>query len=289
MGMRNLGPNLTYYRLKAGLSMSDLARVSGVVLANIVRYEHGTVREPKRETLEKLAAALGVPAATLVDEPPPELFPPATPPIARAVEGWPTAATDERLARIERAIADLTELAGRQGRSAPAGRLFPRDARVVRLLGRAGADPSGGETWLELQAADDQAVMFAIGDCLAPAIEDGDWLLVDLERTPKLYEYVVVAVHGEIHLKQVIDRSATGLALTSKRGDLMLPEEGAELLGVVVKIGKEKPPQSMNLSKSSGRAARPSRRRPNGAAEADSQPTLPPPWASRLPNGADDD
>ena len=207
--------NLTYYRIAAGLTLTELEKRSGVDQTLIGRYERGKAF-PGRANRDALCAALGVTMAQLMGGPPPQIWPPGAPPPAAVVQTAPP--------------------------------LFPRDARVLRYLGRAGAAPEGGETWLEREAADGEGILVAIGDCLAPAIEENDVLFIVRDRPVRVGDFVAVAVHGELHLKQVVQRTNTTLYLNSRRGELMLPEEGAELLGVIVRITNDKPSPSVSMN-----------------------------------------
>lgn len=212
--------NLTYYRVIAGLKVSELARRSGIHQSMISRYETGEVF-PRRPHLTSLCGALGVTLAQLVGTPPPEVFPPGTPPQVRP---RPTPAQPP----------------------APARRLFPRDGRILRLV-RAGANPSGGESWLADEASTERYTIQVIGDCLSPEVQEGDLLVLDLDRVPRIGDIVAVVVHGELHVKKVMDRTGAGLYLTSKRGDLTLPDEGAELLGVSIDHTRRLPPPTVSL------------------------------------------
>lgn len=64
---RTFGRRLRETRLKAGLSQSDLEEISGIPKARLSRYENGHVA-PSIQTLERLAKALGVSEASLLDE-----------------------------------------------------------------------------------------------------------------------------------------------------------------------------------------------------------------------------
>lgn len=236
------GPNLTYYRLAAGMTMSELARATGISQANIGRYERGEVITPGQRKLQALCRALGVTYEQLMVQAPPEVFPPGTVPTARTVAPPSPPPTRER-------------------------GLFPRDGRILRLL-RAGANPSGGESWLAAEASTERYTVQVIGDCLAPEVQDGDILVLDLDRTPRIGDVVALVVHGELHIKKVMDRTGTGLYLTSKRGDLTLPDEGAELIGVSIEQTRPLPSPTVSMN----------RPKPE---------TMPPPFGIRT--GADDD
>jgi transcriptional regulator with XRE-family HTH domain len=64
---RTFGRRLRETRVKAGLSQSDLEEISGIPKARLSRYENGHVA-PSIQTLERLAKALGVSEASLLDD-----------------------------------------------------------------------------------------------------------------------------------------------------------------------------------------------------------------------------
>lgn len=202
--------------------------------------------------VQALCEALGVTYDQLMNQPPPEVLPPGTPPQARSVDTPP------------------------QSRQRPSRALFPRDGRILRFL-RGAADPDSGEAWLASEAATDQFSVRAIGDCLAPHVQDRDVLVLDLDRAPRVGDVVVVAVHGELHIKMVMQTASARLYLTSTRGELTLPEEGVELLGVVSEITRRVAPMGADMSN------------PGPAADARKPrlvKTMPPPWTA---NGDNDD
>ena len=64
---RTFGRRLRETRLRAGLSQSDLEDISGIPKARLSRYENGHVA-PSIQTLERLARALSVSEASLLDD-----------------------------------------------------------------------------------------------------------------------------------------------------------------------------------------------------------------------------
>jgi transcriptional regulator with XRE-family HTH domain len=64
---RTFGRRLRETRVKSGLSQSDLEEISGIPKARLSRYENGHVA-PSIQTLERLARALGVSEASLLDD-----------------------------------------------------------------------------------------------------------------------------------------------------------------------------------------------------------------------------
>ncbi len=53
------GERIRFFREKRGFSQSDLAKIAGIPLGTLQKYELG-IRNPKSEPLEKIALALGV-------------------------------------------------------------------------------------------------------------------------------------------------------------------------------------------------------------------------------------
>lgn len=64
--MSTFSENLKRQRQKKHLSQSELGNLIGVTGVTIMRYEKGT-REPKLETIKKLANALKIPISELID------------------------------------------------------------------------------------------------------------------------------------------------------------------------------------------------------------------------------
>lgn len=64
--MGNLGKNLRAARMKLDLTQEQVSERSGVQAGEISRIERD-LRDPKVSTVEKLAAAVGVPPGRLFD------------------------------------------------------------------------------------------------------------------------------------------------------------------------------------------------------------------------------
>lgn len=64
--MSNFSENLRLQRQKKNLSQEELGNLIGVSGVTIMRYEKGT-REPKLETIKKIANALKIPVSELID------------------------------------------------------------------------------------------------------------------------------------------------------------------------------------------------------------------------------
>ncbi len=64
---RTFGRRLRETRIRSGMSQSDLEEISGIPKARLSRYENGHVA-PSIQTLERLARALGVSEASLLDD-----------------------------------------------------------------------------------------------------------------------------------------------------------------------------------------------------------------------------
>lgn len=64
--MEHVGEAIRYWRKRTGITQEALAHRAGLAPTSIVRLERGEVRAPRLSTLEKLAGALQIPVAELV-------------------------------------------------------------------------------------------------------------------------------------------------------------------------------------------------------------------------------
>lgn len=62
----DLGVRIKECRIKKGITQSELAKLIGTTMQNISQYERG-IRNPKIETLQKIADALSVDVYSIVD------------------------------------------------------------------------------------------------------------------------------------------------------------------------------------------------------------------------------
>lgn len=60
--------NLRFYRKRAKMSVSELARIANTTVTSIYRYEHG-MRNPDVDVAARLAVALGCTVEDLIAEP----------------------------------------------------------------------------------------------------------------------------------------------------------------------------------------------------------------------------
>ncbi len=64
--MEHVGETIRHYRQRMGITQEELARRAGLAPTSIVRLERGEVRAPRLSTLGRLAGALQIPVAELV-------------------------------------------------------------------------------------------------------------------------------------------------------------------------------------------------------------------------------
>ncbi|GIU97293.1 MAG: hypothetical protein KatS3mg013_1096 [Actinomycetota bacterium] len=113
---RHFGTRLREARLAAGLSQSELEELSGIPKARLSRYENGHV-EPSIQTLARLAKALNVSEASLLDDG------------RAAVEEFISVLarrgvqieTKEQAHRLGNAVADMVRTVGGVDRVSPSG------------------------------------------------------------------------------------------------------------------------------------------------------------------------
>ena len=102
---KKLGAAIRRHRKAAGLHRKGLAAAAGVEPSTILRLETGTVREPRAETLQRIARALGVAVEEFVS---------VAGYMSPADTGLPVylrrnmGLTDDEAKRIERYVAKLT-------------------------------------------------------------------------------------------------------------------------------------------------------------------------------------
>lgn len=73
----NIGENLKALQDKAGLTTAQLAEKANLPVDTINKIRSGTTRNPNADTVQRLAAALGVPAGSLLGENVPDDVPTA--------------------------------------------------------------------------------------------------------------------------------------------------------------------------------------------------------------------
>ncbi len=64
--MEHVGETIRHHRQRVGITQEELARRAGIAPTSVVRLEGGEVRAPRLSTLHKLAGALQIPVAELV-------------------------------------------------------------------------------------------------------------------------------------------------------------------------------------------------------------------------------
>jgi transcriptional regulator with XRE-family HTH domain len=122
---RHFGTRLREARLSAGFSQSELEELSGIPKARLSRYENGHV-EPSIQTLARLAKALNVSEASLLDDD------------RAAVEEFISVLSrrgvdiesKEQAHRLGNAFADMVATLGGVDKVAPAGAAAPHAATV---------------------------------------------------------------------------------------------------------------------------------------------------------------
>lgn len=190
-------------RERRGWSQGQLADRSGVDRSTLSRIENGVTPNPGKETLRKVADALGVPFESLAGGQP---APPSIP-----IAG--------RITRTE----DLDLPVYRSH----AGRLII-------------ADPTPIDHWRI--RADRTYTVEVIGNCLfGKDINEGDLLLVDRERTPGNDDVVVVRIGDETYLSRW-QRKDSSVVLEMSDGQFReAMVHDVDVQGVVMNVIKPKP------------------------------------------------
>lgn len=231
MDPKDLANNLDRLLREKLMTQAELARASGVSPATINRYLKGGRPRPSLFHLHALAGTLGV----SVDD----LSRPGS--TGGAPGPSSTSDVEERLTRLERAV-------GIVAIDEVTARVPPQhDAERLRVAGVGGASPEGGETLPDgSEGESDLFTLVVGGDCLAPFVEPDDVLIMSASKRPQIGDVVSVIIHGERHIKVVMQRNGV-LHLESRRGDLKIPSEGARLEGVMIRHLREITPQRLDV------------------------------------------
>ncbi len=83
------------------------------------------------------------------------------------------------------------------------------------------------------------------GDCLAPAIVDGDQVIVDIEKTPESGNPVVATIDGHLHVKRLKVLRSGRWQLTSNEGEMDV--EPWQIDGVIVGLYRAMDATRLNL------------------------------------------
>lgn len=186
-------------------SMKRLADTAGVDYSAYWRIEKGRARNPRYETVQRLADALAVKPETLYAPTP---LPPLPLPSRR-----------------------------RQA--------TPRDVvPVPRLDMRIGAGAATGDAGYEMYRLIDETerdhrrvLVTVYGACMSPRIEPGDDVIVDQDRPWKLGDLVAIDHEGDLLVKRVAGVAGDPYLVADDQ-TVIHPDAQTRVLGVIVKILK---------------------------------------------------
>lgn len=227
-----LARNLRRLRRAERLTQIELGKLASVDDSYISKLETERVKDPSYEYLDRLARALRVSVTELLgvggaynvgSETDPSISSPEPAPETDALQQ-----IAQKIDRLERLIVHEAAQAFRHDVSEP------QEHMVAAAQPAMGTEIGGFDTWPRRQFT-----VTVEGDCLEPEIMPGDLLVCDRDRPPAPGDVVVVEVNGERHMKRVVRRNGQ-LHLTSKRGPLALPSDGASVLGVMIEVYERK-------------------------------------------------
>lgn len=193
--------NLETYRTARGWSQTDLAVAAGVEKSTVSRIESGKRPNPRGSTLVKLATALDLKSTDLTGE----------------TSSMPSSIVYQGVTQVP----------------------------VIRYL-HASASPSWRDTGERIAIPETLAGMaktllagVVTGDCMAPEVESGDWVIWDsAKRNPQDGDMVVVSHDGDVLVKRAYRDEKGAFLLVSNDGQRIRPN-GAVLEGVAVSIIKK--------------------------------------------------
>ena len=184
-----IGETVRALRNARGWTQSQLSQKSGVSQSQLSKVESGETLNPSHNTLTRLAEALTVPLAELI--------------------GRPTKPTPlVEVGRVGIPIVQVAAHAGQDWTWEPTGQLVSIDEHTAR--GR------------DLQAIE------VAGDCMSPALDEGDLIIFDRwSRQPKDGDMVVVTQDNQIHVRW---------ARHGRHGIQLLDNEGRPFAGTNVTL-----------------------------------------------------
>ncbi len=145
--MEHVGETIRHYRQRMGITQEELARRAGLAPTSIVRLESGEVRAPRLSTLGRLAGALQIPVAELV-----QYVSDIKPPSAHVEDSGPFTAIYERT-DDGWWVVTVPEIPGAvsQGRTLEEARFMIKDAtRMLLEVRREDAEREAGEAGREV-------------------------------------------------------------------------------------------------------------------------------------------
>lgn len=217
--MEPLGQRLIRLREERGMRQADLARRANLPRQTISNIEVGRVVHPRLDILEVIAAALGITVDVLLGHQPPQ------PPV-----------TTDALARA--VAASVRELLTTDSR-----------LRTVQLVPRVdGSIPAStswamGDVYAELPAAvaGRFVALTTRGDCMEPAVRDGESVVIDTEASPRVGDVIAALIQGEWTLKRLRHRDGSWLLVPDNVNydPIEIDPNVTRVLGVAVGIWRK--------------------------------------------------
>jgi len=162
--MKNLGKNIHAWRERRRLGLNELARKAGIDNGNLSKMEQGTIT-PSMKTLQKIAAALDIPANELLKEE------------SNVVE------VQEGSRRVR--VLDWNEVA------------HYRD-----VISQPNTEDLQDFLLVDMNSSQDVFALKILGDAMAPTFNEGDMVIVDCKVAPRPGDCVVATDHtGEATFK----------------------------------------------------------------------------------------
>jgi len=176
---QSIAARLKALREMKGLTKYRLAKITGVSETYIYRIERGSIANPRRDTLQKLALGLEIPVAKLIGDPGP-------------LDTWQL---------VEQSLKAY----------------IPVYAEVA--AGMEGVEPVDYVACTRARAAPETLRAYRIsGLCLEPEIRPGDTVIVDTALAPASGDLVVVLVEGRASIKRYREDAHGGRWLEDNEG-----------------------------------------------------------------------
>jgi len=162
MNHRSLGARLNSIRTAKGFTKYRLAKAANISQAYIFRLERGEIKNPRRDTLQKLAHGLGISLSELIGE-------------AAPIDTWQL--VEQSLKAYIPVYAEVRAGTGMEPVDYVActrAKAAPENLRAYRVRGL----------------------------CLAPEINDGDTIIVDTALAPCNGDLIIVFMDGKAAVKR---------------------------------------------------------------------------------------
>ena len=193
-----VGQRIRLTREKLGLTQENVAKIVGVAIQTIYKYEHEIVTNIPLDKLEKIASALQTTPAYLM--------------------GWKEIEkqNDEIVDEVVKMLDDPNYLKRKKGVRIP---VFGNVAAGVPILAIENYDRDDPDDWEEISEkmanTGDFIALRIHGDSMEPRMQEGDVVIVRLQPNIETGDIAIVRINGDEATCKKIKKTPEGLTLIS--------------------------------------------------------------------------